>query len=323
MGQLFLRGSLDIRLAGWAQMPTVISHCPNTLLGVNSNLMNKNTKNSSFTIGKVKVGSDQPLFLMAGPCVIETQRLSLQIGKNLAGIASRLQIGIIFKASFDKANRSSVKSFRGPGLDRGLEILAAVRDETGLPVMTDVHDPGQAEAVAEKVDCLQIPAFLCRQTDLLAACARTGRPINVKKGQFLSPEEMTNVIEKIRSCGNDKILLTERGTFFGYNRLVNDMTAIPTMKALGCPVVFDATHSTQMPGGLGHASSGRPEMAPVLAKAAVAAGANGLFMEVHPHPAKAKSDAACVMPLAWLESTIRVCQCIFDVIREGEHDGDC
>jgi 2-dehydro-3-deoxyphosphooctonate aldolase (KDO 8-P synthase) len=282
--------------------------------------MNKDTQNSRFSLGKVEVGLDQPLFLMAGPCVIETERLCLQIGRHLADIAARLQIGIIFKASFDKANRSSVKSFRGPGMERGLEILAEVREQTGLPVMTDVHEPSQAEAVADTVDCLQIPAFLCRQTDLLVACARTGRPINVKKGQFLSPEEMTNVVDKIRSCGNDKILLTERGTFFGYNRLVNDMTTILTMKALGCPVVFDATHSTQRPGGLGHASAGRPEMAPVLAKAAVAAGANGLFMEVHPEPAKAKSDAACVMPLAGLESTIRVCLRLFDVVQEGACD---
>jgi 2-dehydro-3-deoxyphosphooctonate aldolase (KDO 8-P synthase) len=281
--------------------------------------MSTDTKNGVFTIGNVRIGLGQPLFLMAGPCVIETQRLCVQIGKHLADLASRLQIGIIFKASFDKANRSSVKSFRGPGMKRGLEILAAVRDQTGLPVMTDVHEPSQAAAVAKVVDCLQVPAFLCRQTDLLVACARTGRPINVKKGQFLSPEEMTNVVDKIRSCGNHKILLTERGTFFGYNRLVNDMTSIPSMKALGCPVVFDATHSTQLPGGLGHASAGRPEMAPVLARAAVAAGATGLFMEVHPEPAKAKSDAACVLPLPWLESTIQVCQAVSGAVRDGFH----
>jgi 2-dehydro-3-deoxyphosphooctonate aldolase (KDO 8-P synthase) len=270
-------------------------------------------------IGGVRVGQDEPLFLMAGPCVIETQALCIRIGRHLAELAERLQIGIIFKASFDKANRSSVKSFRGPGMKRGLEILAAVRDLTGLPVMTDVHEPGQAAAVAKVVDCLQVPAFLCRQTDLLVACARTGRPINVKKGQFLSPEEMTNVVEKIRSCGNNKIMLTERGTFFGYNRLVNDMTCIPTMQALGCPVVFDATHSTQLPGGLGHASAGRPQMAPVLARAAVAAGAEGLFMEVHPRPREAKSDAACVLPLEWLEPAIRVCQAVSTAVREGSH----
>ncbi|MBP8303237.1 MAG: 3-deoxy-8-phosphooctulonate synthase [Phycisphaerae bacterium] len=273
-------------------------------------------KDTRFFIGNVQVGLGQPLFLMAGPCVIETQGLCLRIARHLADLAERLCVGVVFKASFDKANRSSVKGFRGPGMGRGLEILAAVREKTGLPVMTDVHEPAQAAEVGQVVDCLQVPAFLCRQTDLLVACARTGRPISIKKGQFLSPEEMANVVEKVQSCGNDQVLLTERGTFFGYHRLVNDMTAIPAMKALGCPVVFDATHSTQQPGGLGHASGGRPEMAPVLARAAVAAGANGLFMEVHPEPGKARSDAACVMPLAWLESTIRLCQRLSEVVRE-------
>jgi 2-dehydro-3-deoxyphosphooctonate aldolase (KDO 8-P synthase) len=277
--------------------------------------MSASAKNAGFSIGQVRIGLGQGLFLMAGPCVIETQRLCIQIARRLADLSDRLGIGIIFKASFDKANRSSVKSFRGPGMKRGLEILAAVRKETGLPIMTDVHEPGQAAAVAKVVDCLQVPAFLCRQTDLLVACATTGRPINVKKGQFLSPEEMTNVVDKIRSCGNAQIMLTERGTFFGYNRLVNDMTAIPTMRALGCPVVFDATHSTQLPGGLGHASAGRPQMAPVLARAAVAAGADGLFMEVHPEPSKAKSDAACVLPLDWLEPSLRACQAVSAAVR--------
>jgi len=181
--------------------------------------------------------------------------------------------------------------------------------------MTDVHEPAQAEIAAEVVDCLQVPAFLCRQTDLLCACAETGKPVNVKKGQFLSPDEMKNVVEKIKSCGNEKIILTERGTFFGYNRLVNDMTAIDTMKKLGCPVVFDVTHSTQQPGGLGNESAGRRDMAPVLARAAVAAGANGLFLEVHPEPDKAKSDAASIMPIDWLEQLLKVCKNIFDIIR--------
>ena len=181
--------------------------------------------------------------------------------------------------------------------------------------MTDVHEPAQAGPAAEVVDCLQIPAFLCRQTDLLCACARTGKPVNIKKGQFLSPGEMRNVVEKIRACDNEQIILTERGTFFGYNRLVNDMTAIQSMKELGCPVVFDATHSTQQPGGLGNASAGRREMAPVLAKAAVAAGANGLFLEVHPNPEEAKSDAACVMPLDWLEELVIICKEIFGIVR--------
>ena len=183
-----------------------------------------------------------------------------------------------------------------------------------MPVMTDVHEPAQADVAAEVVDCLQVPAFLCRQTDLLCACARTDKPVNIKKGQFLSPAEMKNVVEKIRACNNEKIILTERGTFFGYNRLVNDMTAIETMKQLDCPVVFDATHSTQQPGGLGNASAGRREMAPILAKSAVAAGANGLFIEVHTDPEKAKSDAACIMPIGWLEDLLSVCKEIFEIV---------
>ncbi len=229
-------------------------------------------KAKTFKIGSVDIGLKAPMFLIAGPCVIETKQICLDIANRLADISSRTGIGVIYKASFDKANRSSVSSFRGPGLKKGFEILAAVRDKIKLPVMTDVHLPEQAEKVAKVVDALQIPAFLCRQTDLLCACAETGKPVNVKKGQFLSPEEMTNVVEKIRSCGNDKIMLTERGTFFGYNRLVNDMTAISIMKGLGCPVVFDATHSTQQPGGLGNATGGRRQFAPILAKAAIAAG---------------------------------------------------
>ena len=204
-----------------------------------------------FDIGNVCVGLDEPLFVMAGPCVIESEQGCLEIAERLVQIAVRTNVGIVFKASFDKANRSSISSFRGPGLDEGLRVLEKVRVETGLPLMTDVHEPGQAAAVGTVVDCVQVPAFLCRQTDLLCACAETGKPVNVKKGQFLSPDEMGNVVEKIRGCKNDRILLTERGTFFGYNRLVNDMTAIEGMKRLGCPVVFDATHSTQQPGGLG------------------------------------------------------------------------
>jgi 2-dehydro-3-deoxyphosphooctonate aldolase (KDO 8-P synthase) len=269
----------------------------------------------AFKIGAVQIGLDAPLFVIAGPCVIESQDICLDIAGRLFEISKKLDVGIIFKASFDKANRSSIKSYRGPGLDKGLEILAQVRKKTSLPVMTDVHEPAQAKIAAEVVDCLQVPAFLCRQTDLLCACAETGKPVNVKKGQFLSPDEMKNVVEKIKSCGNEKIILTERGTFFGYNRLVNDMTAIDTMKKLGCPVVFDATHSTQQPGGLGSESSGRRDMAPILARAAVAAGANGLFLEVHPEPDKSKSDAASIMPLDWFEGLLKVCKNIFDIIR--------
>jgi 2-dehydro-3-deoxyphosphooctonate aldolase (KDO 8-P synthase) len=267
-----------------------------------------------FKIGSVDVGMDGPLFVMAGPCVIESERGCLEIADRLVRIAERTGVGIIFTASFDKANRSSLSSFRGPGLQEGLRILAKVRDASGLAVMTDVHESGQAAEVGAVVDCLQIPAFLCRQTDLLCACAETGKPMNVKKGQFLSPEEMTNVVEKVRACKNESIMLTERGTFFGYNRLVNDMTAIEGMRQLGCPVVFDATHSTQQPGGLGTASGGRREMAPILARAAVAAGATGLFLEVHPDPAKAKSDAASILPLDWLEELIGICKEIFGIL---------
>lgn len=263
----------------------------------------------------VEVGLDKPLFVIAGPCVIESRDNCLNIAASLIEIAGKADIPIIFKASFDKANRSSISSYRGPGLEKGLKILDDVRRETDLAVMTDVHEAAQASVVGEVVDCLQIPAFLCRQTDLLCACAKTGKPINVKKGQFLSPDEMKNVVEKIQQCDNNQIMLTERGTFFGYNRLISDMTAIETMKQLGCPVIFDATHSTQQPGGLGNASAGRREMAPILAKAAVAAGANGLFLEVHPEPQKAKSDAACIMPIDWLEDLLKVCKEISEIVR--------
>jgi len=274
-------------------------------------------RKGTFTIADVEVGLDAPLFAIAGPCVIESKASCLEIAERLVKIGGATGVPIIFKASFDKANRSSISSYRGPGLDKGLEILAAVRQQTNLPVMTDVHEQAQAAAAAEVVDCLQVPAFLCRQTDLLCACARTGRPVNVKKGQFISPAEMKNVVDKLRACNNENILLTERGTFFGYNRLVNDMTAIEIMKnKLHVPVVFDATHSTQQPGGLGNASAGRREMAPILAKAATAAGANGLFLEVHTDPQKAKSDAACIMPIDWLEDLLKVCKEIFQLIRK-------
>jgi len=272
----------------------------------------------NFKIGNVDVGLDVPLFVIAGPCVIESKSLCLDIADRLVEISRRTDIGIIFKASFDKANRSSISSFRGPGLEKGLEILTAVRRETNLPVITDIHEPAQAAIAAEVVDCLQVPAFLCRQTDLICACAGTGKPINVKKGQFLSPDEMKNVVEKIHACGNDQIMLTERGTFFGYNRLVNDMTAIETMKGLGYPVVFDATHSVQQPGGLGYTSGGQREIAPILAKAAVAAGTNGLFLEVHTDPENAKSDRATIMPIAWIEDLLKVCREIFEIVRRPE-----
>ncbi len=275
--------------------------------------MKENNK-VDFKIGNVVIGLDAPLFVMAGPCVIESEACCLDIANRLVDISDKTDVDIIFKASFDKANRSSMDSFRGPGIEKGLDILAAVREKTNLPIMTDVHEPSQAVVAGEVVDCLQIPAFLCRQTDLLCASAQTSKPINIKKGQFLSPEEMRNAVEKIRTCGNEKITLTERGTFFGYHRLVNDMTAIEQMKKLGYPVIFDATHSTQQPGGLGNASAGKREMAPILARAAIAAGANGLFIEVHTEPEKSKSDAACIMPIDWLEDLLKVCKKIFGVL---------
>jgi 2-dehydro-3-deoxyphosphooctonate aldolase (KDO 8-P synthase) len=271
---------------------------------------------NSFKIGNVKIGLDADLFLFAGPCVIESLDNCLEIAEAVLKISKKLGIPYVFKASFDKANRSSASSFRGPGLEEGLKILDAVRTKTGLPVLTDVHEASQAKAIGLVVDCLQIPAFLCRQTDLLIAAAETGKPVNVKKGQFMSPEEMTNVVDKLKSAGNDKIMLTERGTFFGYNRLVNDMTSLVKMKSLGCPAIFDVTHSTQMPGGLGNASAGQRDMGPTLAKAAVAAGANGLFIETHTDIKNAKSDAAVVMPIEWLDGVLGDCKKIFEIVRK-------
>ena len=239
----------------------------------------------------------KPLFIIAGPCVIESEALCLHIARTMKQICAELNLAYIFKASFDKANRSSVGSFRGEGMLAGLEILSRVREAAGVPVLTDVHEAGQPEMVAKYVDVLQVPAFLARQTDLLIACGKTGKPVNVKKGQFMSPQEMQLAVDKVRSTGNQQILLTERGTFFGYNRLVNDFTALPIMKSTGCPVVFDVTHSTQQPAGMGSTSGGNPQYAPMLARAAVAAGVDGLFIECHPEPAKALSDAASMLKL--------------------------
>ena len=270
----------------------------------------------SFLVGSVKIGLAEKFFVIAGPCVIESESLCLEIAEDLVEIQEKTGVPFIFKASFDKANRSSINGFRGPGLETGLAVLEKVRATTGLPILTDIHEPSQAVAAGEVVDCLQIPAFLCRQTDLLVACGKTQKAVNVKKGQFLSPEEMKNTIEKIYSTGNRKIFLTERGTFFGYNRLVNDMTSIAAMQHLGCPVVFDSTHSTQLPGGLGHASAGRRELAPLLARSSMAAGANGLFMEVHPNPDKALCDAECMLPIEHIEPLVRICRKIFEVVQK-------
>jgi 2-dehydro-3-deoxyphosphooctonate aldolase (KDO 8-P synthase) len=237
------------------------------------------------------------LSLIAGPCVIESEKLCLQVAESLKKTCDRLGIFFVFKASYDKANRTSGKSFRGPGVAAGLQTLAEVRRKIGVPVLTDVHSETQVAAAAEATDVLQIPAFLCRQTDLIDAAARTGKIVNLKKGQFLSPKEMGQVVDKARSAGGKKLLVTERGTTFGYNNLVADMRSIPIMREFGFPVIFDATHSVQLPGGGGDKSSGRREFAPVLARCALAAGANGIFIETHPHPERALSDGPNMIPL--------------------------
>ncbi len=253
----------------------------------------------SATIGPHPVGPGQPLVLIAGPCVIETRDHTLRMAEALAAIAARRELPLVFKASYDKANRSSIQSFRGPGLEDGLATLAAVRDTLGVPVLSDVHEPAQAEAAGKILDCLQVPAFLCRQTDLLVACGQHARSVNIKKGQFLAPEKLSLAVEKVRQAGCDSVLATDRGTFFGYERLVNDFTGLQVIRAFA-PVVFDATHSVQYPGGGGQVTGGRREFIPVLARAAVAAGVDALFMEVHDDPDHAKSDAATVWPLAEL-----------------------
>lgn len=245
-----------------------------------------------------EVGLDKPLFLIAGPCVVESRQLAMDTAGELKAVCGALGIPFIFKASYDKANRSSIKSFRGLGMDKGLEILGDVRKEIGVPVLTDVHDAGEISAVASVVDVLQTPAFLCRQTDFICAVASAGKPVNIKKGQFLAPADMKNVVDKARSASNaDNIMVCERGATFGYNNLVSDMRSLMVMRDTGCPVVFDATHSVQLPGGQGHASGGERKFVPVLARAAVAAGIAGVFMETHPNPEKALSDGPNAWPL--------------------------
>ena len=237
------------------------------------------------------------LILIAGPCVIEEEKLCFEIASTLKRVCQKLGIFYVFKASYDKANRTSAKSYRGPGLEEGLQVLTKVRDRFQVPILTDVHTEAQATAAAAIVDVLQIPAFLCRQTDLIATAVSTGKIVNLKKGQFLSPMEMQQVVEKARSAGGKKLLVTERGTTFGYNNLVSDMRARPIMARLGCPVIFDATHSVQLPGGGGDKSSGQREFAPVLARCAMAAGAHGVFIETHPRPEQALSDGPNMIPL--------------------------
>ena len=248
-------------------------------------------------VGPYQCGTGQPLLLIAGPCVLESESLALSIAERLAEIAERLKIQLVFKASFDKANRTSIDSYRGPGLDAGVAILKKVHEATGLPITTDIHESYQAAAVGEVCDLIQIPAFLARQTDLLVAAARTGKAVNVKKGQFLAPWDMRHVIGKLVASGCSNVLLCERGTFFGYGRLVNDMRAIPQLQELEAPVIFDATHSVQEPGGLGATTGGNRAMVEPLARAAVAVGTDGLFFETHPDPASSPSDGANMIPL--------------------------
>jgi 2-dehydro-3-deoxyphosphooctonate aldolase (KDO 8-P synthase) len=275
-------------------------------------------------IGPVSVGRGRPLALIAGPCVMEPNDLTLVVARRLAEICGRLHVPLVFKASFDKANRTSKSSYRGPGMQEGLKVFERVKAETDLPVTTDVHETHQAQPIAKVVDLLQIPAFLARQTDLLEVAAATGRPLNVKKGQFMAPWDMANVVAKVAAVSASGILLTERGTTFGYGRLVNDFRAVPQMQATGAPVVFDATHSVQLPsaGAGGTVTSGEREMVPYLAKAAVAAGTDALFLEVHPKPEEALSDGPNALRLNDLENLLRVCLRIREAITVADAPGE-
>ncbi|WP_136809168.1 3-deoxy-8-phosphooctulonate synthase [Desulfosediminicola flagellatus] len=250
------------------------------------------------------VGSDQPLMLIGGPCALESEDLARTVATQMKEICSRLGINYVFKASFDKANRTSITSYRGPGLKDGLEILGRLREELQVPVVSDIHEVHQVEAASKVLDIIQIPAFLCRQTDLLSAAAKSGKPVNVKKGQFVSPWDMKNVVNKLRESGSSKVMLVERGASFGYNNLVVDMRSLPIMRSLGCPVVFDATHSVQLPGGAGGSSSGQREFIAPLTRAAIAAGIDGLFMEIHPDPDKALCDGPNSIPLDQIEDLL-------------------
>lgn len=261
----------------------------------------------SVQIGKYRCGDGEPLLWIAGPCVIESHDFTLELAERLAAMAERLRIPLIFKASFDKANRTSSKSFRGPGLQEGLKTLETVKQRTGLPVTTDIHESHQAEPAAKVIDLLQVPAFLARQTDLIFAVGRTGKAVNVKKGQFMAPWDMKNVVSKMAEVGNRNLLLTERGTTFGYGQLVNDFRAIPWMQELGCPVIFDGTHSVQKPAALGDRTGGDRRMIPTLVRSAVAAGCDGVFLETHPRPDEALSDGPNMIPLDELPALIQTC----------------
>ena len=270
----------------------------------------KKIKLSDFEIGGSK------LTILAGPCVIETMDILEKAAEGLKKITQKLDINFVFKASFDKANRSSINSYRGPGIEKGLEMLAKIKKDFDLPIVTDIHSAEQAAIAAEVADILQIPAFLCRQTDLLIAAAKTGKIINIKKGQFLAPQQMGSLIKKVEDAGNSNITLTDRGTTFGYNNLVSDFRAIPIMQEFGYPIIFDATHSVQLPGAEGECSGGDRRFVPVLAKSAVAAGANGLFFEVHPNPDKALCDGPNMIALNNAENLFKVCKEIFEIVKQ-------
>jgi 2-dehydro-3-deoxyphosphooctonate aldolase (KDO 8-P synthase) len=273
-------------------------------------------------IGAISVGGGRPLLLIAGPCVIESEAHARSMASAIAAIARRRGVPFVFKASYDKANRTSVSSYRGPGLDEGLRILAGIRTDLGLPILTDIHEPGHAAPVAEVADILQIPAFLCRQTDLLVAAARTGRAVNVKKGQFLAPGDMRHAVAKVTSAGNRRVLLTERGTSFGYHDLVVDMRGLPILRGLGYPVIFDVTHSLQLPGGGDGVTSGLAQYIEPLASAGVAAGVDGVFLEVHDDPSRAKSDAQNALRLDALDALLGRLLAIDAVVKEREHRDD-
>ena len=266
------------------------------------------------------VGLDQPFFLFAGPCVIESEAMALDTAGQLKEITGRLGIPFVYKSSFDKANRSSMNSFRGMGMEEGLRILQKVKDQIGVPVITDVHEDTPMDEVASVVDVLQTPAFLCRQTNFILKVAATGKPVNIKKGQFMAPWDMKNVVDKARSTGNQHIMVCERGASFGYNNLVSDMRSLAVMRETGCPVVFDATHSVQLPGGQGSCSGGQREHVPVLARAAVAAGIAGLFMETHPNPEKALSDGPNAWPLPKMERLLALLQAIDRTVKSRAFD---
>ena len=272
----------------------------------------------TIALGRIRIGGGAPLVLIAGPCVIESEALAMRLAGQLVKIAAAAKVPLIFKVSYDKANRSSLDSYRGPGLRAGLDILRKIKERLGVPVLTDVHEPGQAAAAAEVCDVLQIPAFLCRQTDLLLAAGRTGRVVNLKKGQFLSPWDMANAVKKVESTGNRKVILTERGVSFGYQNLVVDVRSFPILAKTGCPVVFDVTHSVQLPGGRGTASGGQPEFIEPLARAGCAAGVDGIFLEVHDRPERALSEGANALPMDRLPALLKRLAQLSKLVRSWE-----